>query len=304
MSAPRVRSGAGARAARGVALVVVMWLLVLLASVVGLFALNAHAEALQASALRQRVALDHAAEAGIEAVAARLLAVDARRRPVPDGRALKMPFGDGITVTVTVTDESGKVDLNVAEAPLLQRLFVEVGLGAAEAQRLAGAVVDWRDPDALVGAGGGAEARDYRAAGRPYGPANRPFAQVSDLQRVLGMRHALYVRVRPYLTVYTGLAQPNIAFADRPVLRALGLPPAVVEQIVAARAEIRPGLPPPVLGGGLVLASGGTGTYSISSRAARADGPKAELEATVRVGAGGFLGQVYTPLAWRYGQQD
>lgn len=303
MSRPQA-SPRGVAAQRGVALIVVMWLLVLLASVVGLFALNAHAEALQASALRQRVALDHAAEAGIDAVAARLLATDARRRPVPDGRETVFAFDDGITVTVAVTDESGKIDLNVADALLLQRLFLEMGLPQPEAQRLAAAVVDWRDADALVSAGGGAEERDYRAAGRPYGPANRPFVQVSDVQRVLGMRHALYRQLRPHLTVYTGLAQPNVAFAARPVLLAMGLAAPVVEQIIAARALLQPGMPPPVLPGGVVLAAGGTGTYSISSRAARADGPKAELEATVRVGAGGFLGQVYTPLAWRYGQQD
>jgi general secretion pathway protein K len=95
-----------------------------------------------------------------------------------------------------------------------------------------------------------------------------------------------------------------VAFAPRPVLVAMGLPPPVVDQIIGARGLVQPGLPPPTLPGGIVLAAGGTGTYSISSRAARADGPKAELEATVRVGAGGFLGQVYTPLAWRYGQQD
>lgn len=289
---------------RGVALIVVMWLLVLLAAIVGLFALNAHAEAVQASALRQRVVLDHAAEAGIDAVAARLLAIDARRRPIPDGRETVIAFDDGITVTIAVTDESGKVDLNVADAALLQRLFIEMGLAPPEAQRLAGAIIDWRDPDALVSAGGGAEERDYRSAERPYGPANRPFAQVSDVQRVLGMRHALYRQLRPYLTVYTGLAQPNLAFADRPVLRAMGLAPPLVEQIISARALVQPGMPPPTLPGGIVLAAGGTGTYSISSRAARADGPKAELEATVRVGAGGFLGQVYTPLVWRYGQQD
>jgi general secretion pathway protein K len=289
---------------RGVALVVVLWLLVLLAAVVGLFALNAHAEALQASAFRQRVALEHAAEAGIEAVAARLLAVDARRRPLPDGREQSFDFGEGIEVRVAVMDESGKIDLNVADAALLARLFQQFGLDAAEAGRLAGAIVDWRDADALVSPAGGAEARDYRAAGLPYGPANRPFVQVSDLQRVLGMRHALYREVRPYLTVYTGLAQPNLAFAERPVLEAMGLAPAVVEQILAARAQLQPGLPPPPLPGGIVLATSGTGTYSISSRAARADGPMAELETTVRVGAGGFLGQVYTPLVWRHGQQD
>ena len=110
--------------------------------------------------------------------------------------------------------------------------------------------------------------------------------------------------MQPYLTVYTGVAQPNLAFADRPVLTALGLAPPVIEQILGARAQLQPGLPPPALPGGIVLAAGGTGTYSVSSRAARADGPRAELEATVRVGAGGFLGQVYTPLVWRYGQQD
>jgi general secretion pathway protein K len=289
---------------RGVALIVVMWLLVLLAAIIGLFALNAHAEAVQASAVRQRAELDHAAEAGIEAVAARLLAVDARRRPVPDGRESTFDFGDGVTVTVAVTDESGKVDINIADALLLQRLIEATGVATDEATRLAGAIVDWRDADGLVSAAGGAEERDYRDAGLPYGPANRPFAQVSDLQRVLGMRHSLYRRLRPYLTVYTGLAQPNIAFADRPVLVALGLAPPLIEQILAARALVQPGLPPPTLPGGIVLAAGGTGTYSVSSRAVRADGPRAELEATVRVGAGGFLGQVYTPLVWRYGQQD
>lgn len=302
MSARR-RSGASSRQ-RGVALIIVMWLLVLLAAIVGLFALNAHAEAVQASAVRQRTELDHAAEAGIEAVAARLLAVDARRRPVPDGREFAFEFGNGVTVTVAVTDESGKVDLNVADVVLLQRLFEATGVATEEATRLAGAIVDWRDADGLVSAAGGAEERDYRTAGLPYGPANRPFAQVSDVQRVLGMRHSLYRRVRGHLTVYTGLAQPNVAFADRPVLVALGLAPPVIEQILAARALVQPGLPPPTLPGGIVLAAGGTGTYSVSSRAARADGPRAELEATVRVGAGGFLGQVYTPLVWRYGQQD
>lgn len=302
MSARR-QPGASKRQ-RGVALIVVMWLLVLLAAIVGLFALNAHAEAVQASAVRQRTELDHAAEAGIEAVAARLLAVDARRRPVPDGREFAFDFGNGVTVTVAVTDESGKVDLNVADAVLLQRLFEATGVATDEATRLAGAIVDWRDADGLVSAAGGAEERDYRSAGLPYAPANRPFAQVSDVQRVLGMRHSLYRRVRGHLTVYTGLAQPNVAFADRPVLVALGLAPPVIEQILAARALVQPGLPPPTLPGGIVLAAGGTGTYSVSSRAARADGPRAELEATVRVGAGGFLGQVYTPLVWRYGQQD
>ncbi|MFN9967257.1 MAG: general secretion pathway protein GspK [Lysobacteraceae bacterium] len=289
---------------RGVALLVVMWLLVLLASIVGLFALNAHVEALQASAQRQRLALEAAAEAGLEAAAARLLAVDPARRPIPDGRPTRLDLGDGITVDVAITDESGKVDLNVADVTLLARLGEQAGLPAPEAAAVAAAIVDWRDADSLVGPSGGAEAGEYRAAGLPYGPANRAFAQVPEVQRVLGLRPGAYRAMRPYLTVYTGLAQPNLAFADRPVLLAMGLAPPLVDQVLAARAAMQPGLPPPALPGGLVLAATGTGPYSISSRAARADGPRAELEATGRVGAGGFLGQVNTPLSWRHGQQD
>lgn len=289
---------------RGVALLVVMALLALLAGMLGLFALNAHVESLQASAQQQRLQLEAAAEAGIEVAAARLLAVDPRQRPIPDGRVQAFELGEGILVEVRISDESGKLDLNVAEAGLIARVLQQFELPADEAAALAAAIVDWRDADDLVGVAGGAEAREYRAAGLPWGPANRAFASVEEVQRVLGMRHGLYRALRPQLTVHTGLPQPNLAFADRPLLLALGLPPAQVEELLAVRASLRADLPPPVLPGGLVLAVAGTGTYSISSRAARADGPEAELHATLRVGAGGFLGQVYTPLSWRHGHQD
>lgn len=292
------------RRQRGVALLVVMALLVVLAGVVGGFALDAHVTALQASAQQQRLQLEQAAEGGIEAAAARLLAADPRRRPLPDGRVQVLDGGEGIRVEVRITDESGKLDLNIAEFTLIARFLQQFVPDAEEAAALAAAIVDWRDPDDLIGPAGGAEAREYRAAGLPWGPTNQPFGTVAELQRVLGMRPALFRSLRPYLTVHTGLPQPNPAFAERPLLLALGLPPAFVDELLAARAALQPGLPPPVLIGGFVLAAAGTGTYSISSRATRADGPGAEIHATVRVGAGGFLGQVYTPLSWRHGHQD
>lgn len=292
------------RRQRGIALLVVMALLVVLAGVVGLFALDAHVTALQASAQQQRLQLEQAAEGGIEAAAARLLAADPRRRPVPDGRVHVLDGGDGIRVEVVIHDESGKLDLNVADPALIARLLQEFGPSPEEAATLAAAIVDWRDPDGFVGPAGGAEAREYRAAGLPWGPADRPFATVAELQRVLGMSPALYRALRPHLTVHTGLPQPNPAFAGPTLLRALGLPPPFIDELLAARAALQPGMAPPVLGGGFVLATMGTGTYSISSRATRADGPGAELHATLRVGAGGFLGQVYTPLTWRHGLED
>lgn len=281
-----------------------MWLLLLLATMVGLFALNAHVEALQASAQRQRIALEYAAEAGIEVSAARLLAVDSRRRPIADGRSYRFAFDEGIEIEVAIRDESGKVDLNVAAPELLQGLFVQAGLEPEAALVLALAVIDWRDGDLLVAPGGGAEAGEYRQAGLAYGPANRAFQEVSELRRVLGMNSALFARLQPDLTVHTGLPVPTPGFASPTVLRAMGLPAEQVEQIVAARAAWWPGQAAPVLPGGLILAATGSGTYSISSRAFRADGPEAVLHATVRLGAAGFLGQVYTPLAWRHGQQD
>jgi general secretion pathway protein K len=291
------------RPARGAALLLVLWLLMLLAGLVAVFALSARTEALQGSALRVQAAARHAADAGIELAALRMAAADSRQRWVPDARINTFPFED-YSIEVRVQDEAGKFDLNVTDPRQLAALMVALGVEESRARVLAGTIQDWRDPDELLALEGGAEDRDYAAADLPYGAKDQPFTTLSELQQLLGMDEATYRLLVPYVTVFTARASPDAAFAQPPVLQAMGLEPAQVAQLVSVREAWRPGLPPPLMPDGSTLAAVGSGTYSVASRATRPDGSQVEVTATLRIGAGTGFGQLYAPLAWRAGEPD
>lgn len=276
---------------RGAALVLVLWLLALLSSLVAVFALTARVEGLQGRVLAERAAAQEVARAGLEYAVSRLLDPDPARHWRPDGQVHAWQF-DGTPVEIRVVDETGKVDLNLADAPLLSNLMRALGAEPEAADALAAAIVDWRDPDPLSQPAGGAEDADYAAAGRPHGAKDAPFEAVSELRRVLGMPPDLYRRLAPHLSVTSGHPRPDAAYAQAPVLAALGLDPA---PILAERERIAAGIEPaPFMGRG-------SGTYSIESRARSARGGETALQAVVRASARDVPGSVYTALHWQEG---
>ena len=280
--------------ARGVALLLVLWLLVLITGLVSAFSLTARVEAMQGQWLGRSVAARLAAESGIELAAARLSEQEPARQWQADGRAYTFAF-DGWRVRVRVQDESGKVDINAATPDVMTGLLKALGEDPASAERLAAAINDWHDNDDLLSAGVGAEDPQYAAENLPYGAKDRPFELVSELRLVLGMTPALYQKLEPYVTVYSGRSQPDPSSAPALVLRAIGLDATRVAEIEAQRSAATLG----------TLAGTGSGTYSISSEAVRQDGARAAQHAVVRLGAGGGnAGQLYTPLAWRVGDTD
>lgn len=275
---------------RGAALLLVLWLIVLLTALVGAFALTARIEQIQGRVLSHAVVCDQAARAGLEYALLRLRDADPQSRWIADGRPYDWSFG-GVAVQVRIVDETGKVDLNVAEHGLLADLLEALGTGPADAARLAGAIIDWRDPDDLGQAVGAAEDPQYAAAGLPYGAKDAPFEAVSELELVLGMPPGLPARMAPHVTVHTGRALPDPNYAGSVVLQAAGIDPGPV--LAARQAEA--GATAPV-----VVGAAGTGTYSIESRAWLPDGRQSLLRAVVR--AGGVLpGAAYTALRWQEG---
>jgi general secretion pathway protein K len=261
---------------RGVALMLVLWLIALLVALVGAFALSARTEQLQGQVLARGLEVRGAARAGVEYAIARLADSDERRRWIPDGREYAWQFGDA-KVQLRIVDEQGKVDLDMADANLIAALLRTLGSDPQQAMRIAGAILDWRDADALTQPSGGAEAPEYAAAGRGYGPANAPFESVAEVEQVLGMTPALYARLAPVVTVYSGRALPDPAYAPGLVRAAMGVPK-----------------PPP----GLV--AGNSGTYSIESRAS-VRGRVAVLRVVARSGGSGLPGSAWTPLRWEEG---
>lgn len=265
---------------RGAALLLVMWLILLLSGLVAGYAMAARIESLQGNGLARSVAAREAARAGIETAVSRLMIVDPAQRWASDGRSHAVRF-EGASIDVSVRDETGKVDLNVASTDLMGKLFTGLGEPRASAMRLAGAIVDWRDDDTLTQPGGGAEDADYASAGLAWGAKDATFETVAEVEQVLGMRPALYAAAAPYLTVYSGSALPNASFADAVVLAAMG----------AERPQPLGDAPPAT----------GSGTYSIESRARLPDGRSAHLSVILRAGGNGLAGSTYTPLRWQDG---
>ena len=288
---------------RGVALVFVLWLLALLTLLLGSFALITRTESLQARHLYDTTRARYAAEAGINQAAWALALPDPAQRWLPDGREYRIQFDDA-EIVVRITDESGLIDLNASEALTLTNLFVSAGVDLARATSLAEAIVDWRDGDELR-LPNGAEDRDYAAEGFDYGAKDAPFDLVSELEQVMGMDSELFRRIEPALTVYSGQAVPNLAFAPPLVMRALyPQDPATADLIVETRRAWSPiaGQAPPLLPDGTPLvAEGGTGTYSIESRATLPNGAWTELRATLRLGGSGISGRAFSVLRWQDG---
>lgn len=291
-------------AQRGVAFIVVLWLIALLAIVLGSFALLARSEGLQARHLYDTTQARYAAEAGINRAVLAMADPDPLKRWIPDGRSYPFSFADA-EIEIRIIDESGKLDINAADVAVLEAFLNGNGLDMFEAQALAAAIVDWRDSDDLV-MPNGAEDNEYKAAGLDYGPRNMLFDTLSELQQVLGMSHELYQRLAPSLTTHSGMSLPNAAFAPEDVLRALpGMNVDLARMLSEQRAAFDPqlgGVAPVMPDGSAIMAQGGSGTYTVRSRATLANGAWTELDATVRLGGVALSGLAYTVLRWQDGE--
>jgi general secretion pathway protein K len=124
------------------------------------------------------------------------------QRPVKlPARTCRLPEGD--VLTTLIQDEAGKIDLNTADDELLRALLTGVGVSEPEATKLLAAITDYRDDDNERTLNG-AEAAEYRAAGRLAGPKNAPFDAVVEIGAVLGLSSDIFARIRPHLTVHSG----------------------------------------------------------------------------------------------------
>jgi general secretion pathway protein K len=274
----------------GAALLLVLWLVALLTALIGAFALTARVEAMQGRVVSRGAVAQEVARAGVEYALVRLADSRPETRWLPDGRPYRWSYA-GSTLQIGVVDETGKVDINQAEQPLLSQLMQAVGVPREQAEALAAAIIDWRDPDPLTQPSGGAEDPDYASAGLEYGAKDAAFETLAEVEQVLGMTPEIYALVAPYLTLYSGRVMPDTTYAPAPVLIAMGQDPAqwLQQRQMAGVA------------GQNQLVGSGSGTYSIESRATLAEGREAVLRTVVRAGGNPMLGSAYTVLRWEEG---
>ncbi len=223
------------RRRRGVALVVVLWGLVLIAIIAGSFAAGTRTDATMAFNVAENAKARALAEAGVQrAVQEFLRRTDTAWLANGTVYPLSSPGGE---IAVSLQDELGRIDLNTAPDELMRSLLVSLGMEDGEASALTDAIADYRDEDDLVRLNG-AEARDYRAAGLAHEPKNAPFEAVEELRLVLGVTAALYRRVAGLVTVHSRRPWVNLATAPMEVLLALpGLDEAGRERVLESRTE-------------------------------------------------------------------
>jgi general secretion pathway protein K len=204
---------------RGLALVVVLWVVALLALQVSIFNVTVRDTSSLAATELATLRGEQLAMAGVEMAVARLLARDLKRRWGADGTVREFLFA-GARIATVVKDEAARIDVNEADPELLASLLRPYARSSQSVQQWVDRILDWRDADSDRRPQG-AEAADYHRAGLPYGPNNGPFLDPSELQRVLGFPAEVAQALAGRLTVYGGDGKVNPWLAPREVLTLL-----------------------------------------------------------------------------------
>jgi len=185
------------RAQQGMALLLVLWAMALLAMLLGTLVVEVRQQARLGLWQTEHTRASLAAEAGLNLAVRALTDADPPRRWVADGRVQALRFDDA-TLQVSVRSERGKLDLNAAAAADFARLVEALGSGQGRA--LAAALEQRRDGN------------------------QPPLRALEELRDLPGMSTALYQALVPDVTVWSGQESPDPAFASPVLQRALGLP--------------------------------------------------------------------------------
>ena len=289
----------------GIALVLVIWVVTLLMAIAGafLYAMRTDARAARNAALIAR------GEALAQAAVSRAVIELFKPQDGPevwkrDGGVRQWVF-DKARVSVRLSDESAKIDINTANNELLKGLFRYAGMGEDDAAKLLDAVLDWRDSDSLRRPLGAEEA-EYAQAGYKGRPANYPFQSTEELQLVLGMTAGVYQRIAPMITVYSRQSGVNPHLARRPVLLAI---PGVTAEAVdlflgerdVARSEGR--MAPIFTAAGPYASYAQTAAASIRVDVELDEGVVVSRDAVAMLSPQ-FPRRPYTLLAWREVSRD
>jgi general secretion pathway protein K len=248
----------------GMALIVVLWLVVLLSIMAAGHSKNVHTDTTLAARQVQSAKARALAEAGINHVILEMLAADTDRKLPVDGSLFTVRVGDD-DVTIAIRDATGFVDLNAAQAELLDAALKACGVGETARRDLVDTILDWRDGDELRRMHG-IEDDDYMAAGVAWTSRDGAFEAVDELKYLPGMSQSRYECLAPFVTVYSGRGGLNMEYAPPALIMAL-----TGEEVPAAEPDDD--------------AAGGprNGTFHIYASASGSAATVAAIEAVVRI---------------------
>jgi len=234
----------------GIALLTVLWILTILSVLALTFSYMARTETLSTISFKENLEEKFLAEAGIERGVAELfyrthyrdqeIEFEGTEVWKTDGTVYVSQLGNGF-YSVSIVDDSGKVDINEASDVLLRNLFLNAGIEAGETDIIVDSILDWRDQDDLHRMNG-AENGYYQSLSNPYQAKNDNFDTLEELILVRGMTYEILYGdgkkngIFDLLTVHAETDSININAAPREVLMAIpGMTPEIADQIMSIR---------------------------------------------------------------------
>jgi general secretion pathway protein K len=93
--------------------------------------------------------------------------------------------------SVKITDLERKLNINIADQPVLEQALRLVGVDAGDIPTIAGSILDWIDADDNTHIGG-TESDYYQTLDPPYFAKNKPMDDLSELQLVRGVTPEIF----------------------------------------------------------------------------------------------------------------
>lgn len=184
---------------RGVALLLVLWVLALLGTLLAGLLGWVHLQNRQALWQRQHTQAVLAGEAGVGMAVLAQLDRDPQRRWKADGQPHALRFDDA-SLAVSVTSEAGKLDLNAAPVESFARLVLACGGSAEQSAQLSQALNQRRGGD------------------------RAPLRTIEEVRELPAMDQRLYTCASAQLTLWSGLPAPDPLLASPWLRRVLNLP--------------------------------------------------------------------------------
>ncbi|OPY79403.1 MAG: putative type II secretion system protein K [Syntrophorhabdus sp. PtaU1.Bin058] len=247
------------RSERGIALLMVLWIITILMVLVVSFSFLTKTEARSTFYFREGVQKKFYAEAGIEEALMEIYHRQVYRNQAVvlegsevvrvDGRPYTGEIGTGRYV-IRLLNESGKININTmtdATGVVLNNLLVSLGVPKERADIIVDSMLDWVDGD-NVRRLNGAEDEYYLSLPNPYKAKNGPFEVMEELLLVRDMSPDILFGSKErkglihFVTVYGSTSKINLNTAPQEILMALpGLTTDAVMRIMEQReaAEFR-----------------------------------------------------------------
>jgi general secretion pathway protein K len=223
---------------KGLALIMVLWILTVLSVIALSFAFMARTEVYSTVSFRDGIEKKFLAEASIERGIMELFYRSANKNQVSavegseivriDGRENQGELDEN-KYSFHISDESGKININAltdVNSIILSNLMVNLGIPGETANTIIDAILDWRDADNLVRLHG-AEDSYYESLPVPYKAKNGNFDTLEELLLVRGVTPEIMFGsgntpgLLNFLTVYSKGGVININAAAKEVIMAL-----------------------------------------------------------------------------------